>query len=208
MKASLPMSAFARSDVMYVAVSQYDGGCGEPHARPVTEGAPDKVWELACPQCTKSLRSHPLWAGSQDEIPETQEEVNRREAAEKKNTIATQDTQTAVMAEVAKIPQALMDAMNARSDDPNTAALQELVKILLAREVAKDNVPAHLSPGEVVVPGTVVPDLVKDEGPPKLRIVPDHYEELHIAKLKKLARENGMDYSGTKAEVIARLRGD
>lgn len=193
MKASLPMSAFARSDVMYVAVSQYDGGCGEPHARPVTEGAPDKVWELSCPQCIKSLRSHPLWAGSQDEIPETQEEVSRREAAEKKNSINAADAQTAVMAEISKLGPNM---------EKNSDALFALVQMLVADKLAKDEASAP------VVPGTVVPDLVKDEGPPKLRIVPDHYEELHIAKLKKLARENGMDYSGTKAEVIARLRGD
>lgn len=192
MKASLPMAAYARSDVMYVAVSSYDGGCGEPHSRPVTEGAPDKVWALSCPQCTKSLRSHPLWAGSQDEIPETQEETNRREAAEKKNSINAADAQTAVMAEISKLGPNM---------EKNSDALLALVQMLVADKLAEKEAAA-------VVPGTVVPDLVKDAAPPKLVIAPDHYEDLHIATLKKLAREKGVDATGTKAEVIARLRGD
>lgn len=73
------MPVHARSDVAAVTISQAHGGCGQPHSRPVVEGAPVKLWTLTCPQCEDVLRSDPLWSGTVSEIPETPDEQRVRE---------------------------------------------------------------------------------------------------------------------------------
>lgn len=50
------MALYARSDLMSVSVPQTSGGCGAAHARPVTHGAPAKIWKLECPPCENYLR--------------------------------------------------------------------------------------------------------------------------------------------------------
>jgi len=50
------MPVYARSDVDLVAIPAGSGGCGQPHARPVVNGAPAKVWKLACPQCEQEIK--------------------------------------------------------------------------------------------------------------------------------------------------------
>jgi hypothetical protein len=41
---------------MSVSIPQGSGGCGGVHSRPVTRGAPAKVWKLDCNPCESSLR--------------------------------------------------------------------------------------------------------------------------------------------------------
>jgi rubrerythrin len=50
------MTLYARADVMHVSVPLANGGCGEPHSRPVHHGAPDKDWGLTCPKCETFLK--------------------------------------------------------------------------------------------------------------------------------------------------------
>ena len=50
------MALFARSDLMSVSIPVTSGGCGATHSRPVTRGAPARIWKLECPPCEGYLR--------------------------------------------------------------------------------------------------------------------------------------------------------
>jgi hypothetical protein len=54
------MALFARSDVMSVGIPPEAGGCGVSHHRPVSQGAPIRIWELNCPACERFLRETDL----------------------------------------------------------------------------------------------------------------------------------------------------
>jgi len=101
------LSLYARSDLMSVSIPETSGGCGATHMRPVTRGAPAKVWKLDCSPCEGYLRgdgkrkiikvipgdkdagipsrmehvidSHPQWSSTPEGIPPTPDEqhVNR-----------------------------------------------------------------------------------------------------------------------------------
>ncbi len=73
------MSIYAASSIAYVAVGSAHGGCNSSHSRPVAQGAPVKVWKLDCPPCEDFLRSDPHWSPSISKIPETFDEKNDRE---------------------------------------------------------------------------------------------------------------------------------
>lgn len=47
---------FARSDVCAISIPTEAGGCGAVHSRPVTHGAPAKVFKLTCEPCERYLR--------------------------------------------------------------------------------------------------------------------------------------------------------
>jgi hypothetical protein len=47
---------FARSDVCAISIPTSAGGCGAAHSRPVTHGAPAKVFKLSCPPCESYLK--------------------------------------------------------------------------------------------------------------------------------------------------------
>ena len=93
------MARYPRRDVVHVAVSTHQGGCGASHTRPVTHGVPDQDWELDCPRCEKALEGHPQWARTRAEIPETPDEIIRREALEKQGAV---DREKVIAAYIAK----------------------------------------------------------------------------------------------------------
>lgn len=78
---------YARADLAYVNVPAENGGCGQPHHRPVEQGAPVKLWTLECTGCEDVLRHHDLWATSITEIPETFDEGKAREDFEKRGAL-------------------------------------------------------------------------------------------------------------------------
>jgi hypothetical protein len=85
-----PTALYAASDVCYVAVSaEGHGGCGQPHSRPVVNGAPAKVWALDCPPCEDHLRTSQKhhWSPVLSEIPETHDERLAREDFEKRGAM-------------------------------------------------------------------------------------------------------------------------
>jgi hypothetical protein len=79
------MTLYAANDRVAVSVSP-DGeeGCGTTHRRPFTNGAPEKLWALDCPQCENHLRHDPGWSTTLSEIPETHDEKKSREDYEKR----------------------------------------------------------------------------------------------------------------------------
>lgn len=98
----VPISLYARSDLMSVSIPSTSGGCGNTHARPVTRGVTAKVWKLDCPKCESYLRgdgkpkvikvipgdkennipsrmehvidAHPQWSNTPEGIPPTPDE--------------------------------------------------------------------------------------------------------------------------------------
>lgn len=98
------MTVYARSDVMHVTVSRAHGGCGEPHSRPVRNGAPDKLWKLSCPQCQQFLASDPLWSGTLADVPDTPDEVLARDNVQKTTMKSRDDLMALAVAKLAGLP--------------------------------------------------------------------------------------------------------
>lgn len=82
------MALYARSDISSVGISaDGHGGCGQAHSRPVTNGAPARVWMLECVLCEQHLRHDPLWSTTLSEIPETHDERLAREDFDKRGAM-------------------------------------------------------------------------------------------------------------------------
>ena len=110
------MPLFARSDLAYLNVPAESGGCGEPHSRPVTQGAPARVWRLDCEPCCDVKRSQndPHWSSTDAEIPLTYDEDRAREKAEKSGKLDRENQLAAAIIELGKLgqlPEALARAL-------------------------------------------------------------------------------------------------
>lgn len=127
------MTVYARSDVASVSISQRHGGCGETHSRPVFDGAPVKEWALSCGPCENHLRhdTH-LWATFSTSIPETPDEITRREEQEKRGmrdqasaTAQALDNMGAMPEAFRQLAQALLNQQNQNAplDTPRTLCI-------------------------------------------------------------------------------------
>ena len=101
---------FARSDLAYVFVSQAHGGCGQPHRRPVEQGAPAKIWEERCPKCSDYLRNDPHWSATVSDIAETHDEALAREDFEKRGARDKDAIMTLALAKLAGVDPDLLPA--------------------------------------------------------------------------------------------------
>jgi hypothetical protein len=97
------MARYPRRDLVHVAISPQQGGCGAAHTRPVTHGVPDPDWALVCPKCETAVDNDPLWAKTRAEVPETPDEVNKRENLKKQKDRNLEEIQTAALARMAGI---------------------------------------------------------------------------------------------------------
>ena len=99
------MTRYPRRDVVHVAYSTQQGGCGASHTRPVTRGVPDPNWELVCPQCEEVIDriNDPHWAKTRAEIPETPDEMTKRESLKNQKDRSLEEIQTFAMAKMAGI---------------------------------------------------------------------------------------------------------
>jgi hypothetical protein len=115
------MTVHARSDVSAVTISPESGGCGAVHSRPVTEGAPVKLWSLTCPSCEDVLRGDSSWSGTISGIPETPDEKAYREDQELKGRV-DQQNQTAEalsrLASLGDLPSAIASLASMFSGEP------------------------------------------------------------------------------------------
>lgn len=86
----------------YTAPAAESGGCGTGHGRPVVNGAPVRIWALACPPCETYLLSvnDPCWARHPEKIPLSPDERLDADKLEKQGT-----------SQMAKVAEAI--AMNA-----------------------------------------------------------------------------------------------
>ena len=101
--------------------------------RPVTHGAPAKVWRLDCPKCHDALKDDPLWSGTEQEIPETVDEQHAREDSEKRSAMETQAQVADALKNLAHSVQGNQEAMG---------MMAELMKLVVGQQKAV--------PGEVL----------------------------------------------------------
>jgi hypothetical protein len=97
------MVVYARSDVSYIAIPADGGGCGRGHGRPVLNGAPVKIWALACPLCEQQLHFDPLWAVHPDLIPRTPDEERSAKRLAEEGTGTMRQVAEALALNAAKI---------------------------------------------------------------------------------------------------------
>jgi len=192
------MALYARSDLTCVAVPEDRGGCGAAHTRPVTRGAPARLWKLDCPACCAALAGDPLWSGRVSEIPETPDEEAARVDYETRGAKERDYVQALALAKLANvaIPATLESALTGvRAHIP----VEGMLECPQGHEVA----PGQKFCGECGTPmrqraaaASLPPDTAGQ--------VP--LEEMHVKKLQKMARDRGLDASGSKAVLIKRLR--
>ncbi len=199
------MTLYARSDLTLVALSPAHGGCGAPHARPVTHGAPAATWALDCPACEQHLRSDPHWAVMPSEVPETPDEVKIREDSEKRGQRDTQNQTREALLSLAQsheqLPAQLVEAfaavgayLGSRAD---TAACP----------LGHPQAPTAKFCGECGTPmasttPTDLPAVELGEVPSPAELV-----KMTLPALRSLAADRGVAVSGSKSDLIGRLVG-
>lgn len=188
---------YARSDVSHVAISVDAGGCGASHSRPVTNGKPEELWKLECPQCEHFLQGDPLWSATEAEIPETYDEKNTREDNEKRGERALKKSQEELNvnqhALTERIVQ-LMEQNNANSAAPDPDLIAKLVQEQVAKALAQMNT---LQP--VPVEDTVAPE--EPEPPVALDL-----DKLHWKTLQKMCKQKGLPETGSREDLVKRLK--
>jgi hypothetical protein len=192
------MGLYGRNDVMSVAVPLTAGGCGAMHSRPVSDGVAADEWNLesVCVMCSIALRGDPLWAAMPSEIPETPDERMIREDAEKRGERAIKKSQERLSVQQGELNEKIVELL---SRGTQTAAMPdpEIVSRLVAEEVQK-----ALAAMNMAAPATATATA------PEIQIPVDggvDLMRLHVRTLGKMCRGRGLDSSGGKADLIARL---
>lgn len=209
------MTVYARSDLDTVALSRDGhGGCGQVHSRPVTNGAPEKLWALTCPQCENHLRSDANWSLTVSGIPETPDEIAEREEREKRGQQeATAATGTALQ-EIAKqggmnqqMMMAMFNAMNAKGLFTVADAMcQNGHAVAAAAKFCPEcGAPQHGAPPVEPVRAAIadVTDTRMDT-PQNVAVkqaLPD-FESMGIRELQTYAAEHGIKTTRAKADQI------
>lgn len=223
---------FARSDLASVTVSAAHGGCGQVHARPAPGGKPVDVWELTCEPCSAYLRTDPLWAATLSEVGETPDEKLTREDFEKRGTYDRDAVMAMAMAKLAgvELPETLRRPLTGLK--PHIAVTSGKVVC----EAGHDNEPGSKFCGECGVTlrapskrtcpdghevaakmrfcgecGKPVeaPARALEPAPEPPAAVPDRKVRLkdrRAEELRQIARNKGLDDSGTRADLLARLQ--
>ena len=191
------MTIYSASNIMAVNLSEAHGGCGSLHARPVRNGAPDKLWKLDCVMCENHLRTDPLWSASIAEIPETYDEKREREDWDKRGAQDRDAIMPLLLARLAGVDPAQLPESLTRAIGGTNLHIPGVMECPKGHAqpsgqdfCGKCGTPMH----EAVVAGSLPP------APP----APD-LADLHPQKLRKLCREKGLNDSGTRPEMLARL---
>jgi len=201
------MSVYARSDICAVSISAAHGGCGHGHARPVENGAPAKTWILDCPQCSDYLRHDSLWSVTAAEIPETHDEKNARTDFERRGAKDKDAVLTLALARLAGF---------SASDLPES--LTRMISGIPAHVAAEMECPnGHGQPpgrkfcgqpmrGNVAKAALSSPRKPAQAPPsPEPPGRPRRLRDARLDELQDLARGRGVDDSGTRGDLIARL---
>ena len=213
------MSVWARSDVASVTVSEAHKGCGKTHVRPAPGGRPVDVWEITCPGgCEDFLRTDPLFASNRSELPESPDEVKSREDFEKRGVLERDQVMALAMAKIAGIelsepprrpalglvpPLAVtagqVECPNGHGCDPGTRFCTECGSAM--REEAKRCPEGHENAPSAKFCADCGASLAAGAGAPEKGL-----GSMRAAELRELARARGLDDSGSRADVLTRLR--
>ena len=217
------MTVFAASSIVYVAVSPEHGGCGESHVRPVVQGAPVKVWGLECAKCEDHLRSDPHWAATISNIPETYDEKIGREDWERRGALDRDQVLALALAKLAgvELPETLRRTVSGLAPHiPGTVECDEghenragakfcaecgspmreqspPAAVVTCPEGHENDVPAKFC----AECGAGLGGLPSGEPAGKKRL-----KDMRADDLRALARESGLDETGTRTDVLARLQ--
>ena len=224
---------FARSDLASVTVSAAHGGCTQVHVRPAPGGNPAPVWKLDCVQCEAHLRSDPLWSPTLSEVPETPDETNAREDFDKRGAFDRDAVMAMAMAKLANIelPETLRrpltglaphvpmitGLMECDAGHPNEPGMKFCGECgVPLRALAKRACPGGHEvaagmrfcgecgkPAEGSAPALeAAPEPPASPAPSQ----PKRLRDMRADDLKARAREKGLDDSGSRADLIGRLR--
>ena len=212
---------------MSIAVPQ-PHGCGAGHSRPVTHGAPAKIWQLDCPPCESYLRgdrkskilryqtdpktgqvvrqeriadADPMWSSTPDTVPLTPDE-------ERTNTVRSERGRMQI-----EMLQALAALRSTGIDVPPEAMWlleRELPSGVLKGTVVCAN--GHDTPaGSAFCPQCGVSMAARGvlgSGAPAEPEAPAAVDlgRLHVQSLRKRCRDAGLPDKGSKDALIQRLQ--
>lgn len=200
------MTLYPRRDVVYVAVSPAEGGCGASHVRPVTHGAPDQDWVLNCPPCERHLIKDPHWSGTRHDVPETPDETAKRESLVKQKDRSLEEITALALQKISE------GGMLSRPQEQIQPALCKSGHSNLphSRFCGECGIPlAGDSPSNrtMVIPADVAEedDVVIKRG--KLLINPtgEELSKLPVSELRELAKKRNIDPAQSKKSLIAEL---
>jgi hypothetical protein len=198
------MARYPRRDLVHVAVSPQDGGCGASHTRPVTHGVPDPDWALICPQCEKAVDGNPLWSKTRAEIPETPDETTRRESLKNQKDRNLEEIQTYAMAKMAGIDvddfhgssakKQFIRCKNDHSNAPESRYCSEC-----GVSLSSSDEPSHII---VLPPGRKEPRAEAVAAEPNGST---DYAKLPVSELRRIADERGIDPAQSKKSLVEAL---
>jgi hypothetical protein len=224
------MALYARSDLMSVSIPPTSGGCGAAHTRPVTRGNPVKTWKLECPECEGVLRgarkqkvihtipgdknrgiaarlvhvadTDPHWSNTPEGIPLNPDEqhIHKLRAEQGKDQLDMLTAYATLKQGGVAIPEQAQWLINKTLED----IAQPILKGSLVCVSGHDNNPGAkfcVECGTSMANAGILTGLPPRPEPEE--VIP--LETLHVATLKKMAREQGLSDKGTKVQLIERL---
>jgi hypothetical protein len=204
------MKLYDRSDVMSVGVSPNAGGCGQTHSRPVVDGAPSKVFELDCPQCSNALVGDTQWTKHSDDLPKTPDEQAKLDEEAKRGLLSNKaDLASGIADGISQGLSSMTSCRNCGKMNFSGKFCGECGKKLGAPAEADDDQSDQSDPA-------IGENKSADQEQLKQRLEeqksaetePTDYDSINLRTLRKMARDEGLDDTGTKDEVIARLKGE
>jgi hypothetical protein len=213
------MTLYAQSNLDWVFVSpDGHGGCGSHHARPVVNGAPERLWKLDCPQCEDHLRSSNQWSHTLSEIPETYDEKLARDDFDKRGARDRDQILALAMAKLAgvELPDSLLRPITGNMPHiPIQVALCKsghqntpVAKFCTDCGVSMSEGVGRPAPQALTAPPQQAPANGNGHDAPtagngrKVRL-----RDMRLEDLQKLAAEKGLSAEGNRPELIDRIRG-
>lgn len=220
------MTVYARADISAVSISPAHGGCGQTHSRPAPGGNSVPIWGLTCHGgCEDVLRSDPLWSATHTTIPETPDEVARREDLERRGALEQQESTARALMELAKLgtlPEAIASLIQHMNGNALTSGqkMDRLCKnghsnhadfLYCGKCGVNMNDGVEVDRGKALT-APVVTDAIPmtDDHPAGVSVSDAVIEDLNAltyTQLTKLAKERGVAIGKSKKEQIALLLG-
>jgi hypothetical protein len=225
----IPITLYSRNDVQWENVGPAHSGCGVTHLRPRnSDGTPVKLWALTCEQCEDHLRTSDRWASTISEIPETPDEIKVREDYEKRGAHDRDYIQAMALAKIAgvEIPDALQRVVT--GDPAHIPAITGTMVCQNGHDCAPGSKfcsdcgsPMRKPPGLSCPEGhpvgagakfcaecgsSVAAAIEAPAGEPENGARKKPLKDWRLTDLKARARELGLDDTGTRPEVLARVR--
>lgn len=195
------MTLYPRRDVVYVAVSPAEGGCGASHTRPVTHGAPDLNWELNCPQCERHLINDPHWSGTRHAVPETPDETSKRESLVKQKDRSLEEITALALERISREgtlsrPKETVQPLLCKSGHANLPSSRYCAECGM---VLADDAPVITQTDSQNTWEQAPTKKTGDSSPP-----PD-FSRMSVSELRRIAEERGIDAAQSKKSLIQSL---